>query len=402
MSKVLVLDGGERSALAATRSLGARGLHVLVGETSAASLAGASRFCSERLTYPSPFADPSSFIESLAVECERRGVEVLFPMTDISTYHVLKNRDRFSGTVIPCAPFETYEALTDKGKLFDAARELELSIPHTVFVRGAADLNRHREEVRFPTVIKPYRSRMWSNGRWLRASVSYAGSWSELESRVARQECFVQHPFLLQEYVRGGWLQAAVALYDRGTPVAFFCHRRLRDKPPSGQVGTLAESIVHEPTRAVAERLLSHVGWHGVAMVEFKVTRDGTPFLLEVNARFWAMVQLAIDSGVDFPWLLYQLATGRRPDATSGYESGVRLRWLLGDFAHLAMLVTRRGLNRYEPAVEHWRAMSGFLRFFSPETRYEVNRWGDLRPAVHELKRFLAKRGHTLRLRTSR
>lgn len=402
MPKVLVLDGGERSALAATRSLGAKGLHVIVGEVGAGSLAGASRFCSERVTYPSPFADPADFVERIAAECDRRRVEVLFPMTDISTYHVLKNRDRFCGTIIPCAPFESYETLSDKWKLFDAARELGLSMPHTVFVRSGADLRRHRGEVRFPTVIKPYRSRMWSNGRWIRASVRYAGSWTELEAIVARNECFAQHPFLLQEYIRGGWLQAAVALYDRGSPVVFFCHRRIRDKPPSGQVGTFAESIVHEPTRAMAEKLLTHAGWHGVAMVEFKVTRDGAPYLLEVNARFWAMVQLAIDSGVDFPWLLYQLATGRRPDTTNGYQSGVRLRWLLGDFAHLAMLVTRRGLNPYEPAAEHWRALSGFLGFFRPETHYEINRWGDLRPAVHELKRFLGKRVPTFGHRTGR
>jgi len=70
------------------------------------------------------------------------------------------------------------------------------------------------------------------------------------------------------------------------------------------------------------------MAWHGVAMVEFKVSADGTPYLMEVNARFWGSLQLAIDAGVDFPWLLYQLATGRDVESDDDYVTGVKSRWL--------------------------------------------------------------------------
>ncbi len=46
-------------------------------------------------------------------------------------------------------------------------------------------------------------------------------------------------------------------------------------------------------------------------MVEFKAdARTGTPYLMEINGRFWGSLQLAIDAGVDFPAILVAAALG--------------------------------------------------------------------------------------------
>jgi predicted ATP-grasp superfamily ATP-dependent carboligase len=211
-----------------------------------------------------------------------------------------------------------------------------------------------------------------------------------LESVVAAHEYLKHHPFLLQEYIHGE-NQGIFTLYDRGKSLTFFAHRRLREKPPSGGVAVLSESIpMNERTREITERLLNHVGWHGVCMAEFKVKEDGTPYLLEVNARFWATLQLAIDAGVDFPWLLHQLAVGR-PLNYRGYDAGVRSRWLIGDVTHLLMTLASKNVNRYESRMQHWQGLSGFMRFFDGQTRYEINRWNDLKPFALELAQFLAR-----------
>jgi predicted ATP-grasp superfamily ATP-dependent carboligase len=138
----------------------------------------------------------------------------------------------------------------------------------------------------------------------------------------------------------------------------------------------------------MAQRILDHVGWHGVAMVEFKVTPEGCPYLMEVNPRFWGSLQLAIDAGVDFPWLLYQLASGAPAWPDPGYRTGVRVRWLLGDLDHLYLRL------RDEHGVRaRWQAVSAFLHPLGPQTRHEVNRWGDWRPFVTELWRYLVGLG---------
>lgn len=125
-------------------------------------------------------------------------------------------------------------------------------------------------------------------------------------------------------------------------------------------------------------------------MVEFRVAEDGTPYLMEVNGRFWGSLQLAIDCGVDFPWLLYQL-THDLPVATpQPYVVGRRLRWLMGD---LDSLITRLRDARAGPQLK-LRSIGAFLRSFAdPACRQEVCRISDPLPGVREIRQWLAALG---------
>jgi predicted ATP-grasp superfamily ATP-dependent carboligase len=382
--KVLILDGNARSALAATRSLGSRGLHVVVGGDSRRTLAGSSQYCREAFTYPAPGENPDGFLSTLKSECARRGVSVILPMTEISTLTVLKRREQLDGLQLPFVDFSTFDALSDKWKLLQLAKQLNVSIPETHFVNDLGALDGIVPQLKFPAVLKQYRSMIFSNGRWIASCVQYANSARELREVVKRHEYFNQHPFLIQEFVRGQG-QGIFALYDHGTPLAFFAHRRLREKPPSGGVSVLSESIALDPVqREMARRVLSHVGWHGVAMVEFKVSADGIPYLIEVNGRFWGSLQLAIDAGVDFPWLLYQLATGAEVDVVSSYAVGVKWRWLLGDFTRLCQVLIGRGASASFAAPGKIETLRQFLSGFEETSRAGTKLRDDIKPFLLE------------------
>jgi predicted ATP-grasp superfamily ATP-dependent carboligase len=115
------------------------------------------------------------------------------------------------------------------------------------------------------------------------------------------------------------------------------------------------------------------------------VADDGTPYLMEINTRFWGSLQLAIDAGVDFPYLLYQLACAQKPDPVSSYKNGKRLRWLLGDLDSLYLTVRDRNVGTGDKLM----AMLRFLKPAPFHTRHEVNRWGDLGPFWCELKQYV-------------
>jgi predicted ATP-grasp superfamily ATP-dependent carboligase len=175
-------------------------------------------------------------------------------------------------------------------------------------------------------------------------------------------------------------------LYDHGTPIAFFSHRRLREKPPWGGVSVLSESTPLDPILLThARALLDAVTWHGIAMVEFKVADDGTPYLMEINTRFWGSLQLATDAGVDFPWLLYNLACGTPIAPVSGYKTGCRLRWILGDLDSLYLTLQD---NRI-PLQAKMVAVGRFLLPSPFRTRHETNRWADLGPFWWELRDYV-------------
>ena len=112
MQNVLILDANQRSALAATRSLGSKGIPVVVADETNKTLAGSSKYCRETFVYPLPYESPEDFITTLKKESVLRNINVIFPMTEISTYLILKHRDQFTGNCIPFAPFESFDLLT--------------------------------------------------------------------------------------------------------------------------------------------------------------------------------------------------------------------------------------------------------------------------------------------------
>jgi len=387
MHKVLILDANQRSALAATRSLGKRGVPLIAADETLSTLAGSSRYCPETMVYPSPYFDHEGFIRTLRNEVVNRSIRSIWPMTEVTTHLVLKHRNEFSGISIPFATFEAFESLSNKWNLYTLAQHMKIPTPITHYIRSQEDLRLVREKLKFPVVLKPYRSRIFLDGQWIAPPVKYVSSIEEIDQLMANNEIITIQPFLIQEYIDGHG-QGIFALYDQGMPIAFFAHRRLREKPPSGGVSVLSESIpVDSNMRAIAQKILESVQWHGIAMVEFKISFDGTPYLIEINARFWGSLQLAIFAGIDFPWLLYQLAKGKHLKVVNGYKIGVKNRWLLGDLDHLYLkLKSSSGLSK------KWRGASRFLNFFDPRTRYEVNQWDDLRPFLFELKHYFVLR----------
>jgi predicted ATP-grasp superfamily ATP-dependent carboligase len=117
-------------------------------------------------------------------------------------------------------------------------------------------------------------------------------------------------------------------------------------------------------------------------MVEFKIGKDGSPYLMEINGRLWGSLQLAIDSGVDFPWLLYQAAVGKPPSSQAQYRCGQRLRWLMGDVDNLLIQLRASG----QPVSSKLSAIGRFLTAFFDGSRQEILRWDDAGPAVFEFK----------------
>ena len=126
-------------------------------------------------------------------------------------------------------------------------------------------------------------------------------------------------------------------------------------------------------------------------MVEFKIDRDGIPFLMEINGRLWGSLQLAIDAGVDFPAMLVRLALGSEVEPRLSYSSDVRTRWEWGDVDHLVSRLRRtsRALSLPAGSPGRWRVLLDFLGTFASDARSEVFNWDDPRPFFRETVQWL-------------
>jgi predicted ATP-grasp superfamily ATP-dependent carboligase len=392
--RVLVTDGNERSALAITRALGQHSIDVVVGAETERSLAAASKYCWGAISYPSPFEDSSGFVASIFDAVRRFQVTAVFPASDGAMSLIAQQRQKFAEhTKLPIPAAAVFESLSNKYSLMQLAVTLGIPVPENVFVPDGRFEGRSKTLPNFPVVVKPGRSILNANGRLRKTRVHYAASKAELARLYAAID-YLRQPSLIQRRVEGEG-QGIFALMNHGQPVALFAHRRLREKPPSGGVSVLRESIaLPQPMTQYAMRLLQHVGWHGVAMVEFKVDRrTGVPFLMEVNGRFWGSLQLALDAGLNFPLLLYRMACGGDVNLTAaGYKVGVKSRWLLGDLDHLLLRLFKSdaALSLPPDSPTKLKTLIDFCRFFQRNTRYEVNRFDDPNPFCYELRQYLA------------
>ncbi len=382
MRSVFVLDGSQRSALAVTRSLGRRGVDVCVGDVAESSLAGASRFCSRRFAYPDPARHPSDFVNSILSASPRESGDLILPMTDVTTMLLVAD-GRLRHRLIS-APREAYEALADKANLIARATALGIPVPQTIVAQNERAARRALQDLGYPAVIKPARSRYLHGGCVHSTSVSLVTDPATADATLKRAEWLQHIPALIQRFIPGTGA-GLFALTNHGEPVAWFAHQRLREKPPSGGVSVLCQAVATDPALvAMSSGLLRSVAWNGVAMVEFRRAANGDMYLMEVNGRFWGSLQLAIDAGVDFPWLLYNCTLGATHAAVRSYATGGRLHWFLGDLDNLLIQLRNKDLSR--STFERAHAVSSFLATcVSPSARPEVFRATDPLPAMFEL-----------------
>jgi predicted ATP-grasp superfamily ATP-dependent carboligase len=398
-----VTDGDQRSALAVVRSLGRRGVTTIVGEERPVSLSSVSKYCARHVTYPSPYHDREAFERFLLDFTSRHRVDVLLPVTDVAMHSVCARQQELRSLCRLAVPtFAAFDLVTNKATLLEHAQRCDVPIPPSQFIRAEADIEPSLNAAEYPAVVKPVRSRIQAGGGWLPTTVHYAGT------RDAARRLFAEHSYLrsagclIQRRIVGPGI-GVFLLFDHGTLVADFAHRRLREKPPAGGASVLCESIaVPSELRECGKRLLEPLGWHGAAMLEFKQDRQsGRCFLMEVNGRFWGSLQLAIDAGVDFPRLVCELAAGHRPSAPRGYQIGVRSRWFFGDVDHLLLrlLNNARALDLHASAPSRAKALVDFL---TCGARDGVAEWSDLRPFIRELGRYVASIGTSAAQRARR
>jgi predicted ATP-grasp superfamily ATP-dependent carboligase len=378
-SRILVTDGETRAALATVRALGAAGHDVHVVAAGARCLAGASRFASGEHSLADPATDPRGWSEGLERLARTLGADLLFPVSEISlaTIYAYQLETRWP---VVCPEREAYEAATDKHALLERAAALGIAVPRTRLVENPEALDTLPDPFRYPVVLKARRSRFLLDGRWRSGEIQIVGSAAEL--LVARSAPGLKGGLLLQEFIPGHG-EGVFLLASQGRTLVRFAHRRLREKPPTGGVSVLSESIQPEPELLrQSEALLADLAWTGVAMVEFRRTPDGHAVLMEINPRLWGSLQLAIHAGVDFPSLMLALRRGEPIPAVEA-RIGVRMRWLLGDIDHLYISLRRSDVRRITgksiPAL-----LREFLASFADGSKSDVLDPSDWRPFWRE------------------
>ena len=384
--KVLVLDANERSALAITRALGTKGVFVCTADSETDALSYHSKYSKKQFTYTSPYIDKKQFVIDIEGICKKEHFSMVIPVTEVTTYSL--SNSNFETAILPIPDYKTIMSLADKNNLFRLSQSLNIPTPRTIFIESLKQIELKLKEITYPAVIKPSLSKVIKNNGFISTAVQIAKNEIELLKILNETPYFKDISFSIQEYIPGHG-KGVFALYNHGEEICFFSHERIREKPPSGGVSVLCKSVaVDSQLKKYSSTLLKQANWHGVAMVEFRITPEGKPYIMEINPRFWGSLQLSIDAGLNFPYILYSLLVHKNHPTRVDYKENIMSRWLLGDLDRVYLILKNHSQTQYSIRDKLFEILQ-FLKLWSPRTNYEINRLTDIHPFIYECKNYI-------------
>lgn len=406
MCDALVLDAKLRQSLVTVRSLGRRGIAVAAQElveNGPHVPTFSSRWCQFKDIAPTFEQSTEPYIAHLEQLLEQTRPRVLITSSDGTIAVIRQHREQLERRVsIALSKEPALEIAINKEQTLEIAEHLGIAIPKGIHIKSVSDVPEALREIGLPAVVKPVESWLWGEqeaARLMCALVTTAD-----EARRAVEDLTALGGTVLFQQFLSGEREAVSFLFAKGEMYARFAQWAKRTQPPLGGTSVYRQSIaVPEDIGEQAERLVREIDLEGYSEVEFRRDSNGKPYLMEINPRLSASVEVAVRAGVDFPYLLYQWANGDRIDRVKGYRAGNWMRYLEGDILTTFQSFTQRGRPGVIPPAKG--LFDFFTAFFIP-TGYDYVDWKDplpLWPATIDFGRRLQRRlGRSLERSTSK
>jgi len=336
---LIVEDGRQRGALAACRALGRAGWTVGIGSPQRGGFAASSRWSSRWHRVPPPEAGQDEFVAATSTAIADGAYDVVFAAGDGEVLALSASREVLRAAV-PYAAHEQLLRALDKLELAAAARRAGLGVPET---RPAEEAS---AELDGPVIVKPRLTTVADpEGRPLRLRAVIARTPAEAAAQIDFLRSVGAAP-LVQRYVAGP-LTACIAVTDRDGRVLASIQQEAERVWPRGMGGSVRAKTVpvdEELARGVGA-LLAELEWFGLAQVQFQPGDDGEPLLIDLNARFYGSMALAVGAGPNLPAIWAALATKGPLPIIPAPWAGVRYQWLEADLRR-AWTERRGGLVR--------------------------------------------------------
>jgi len=328
--KILLLDAANQNTLAILRHLGKKGYIIDVCGTQKASLALYSRYCRNKFIINEPAKNEAGFIADITKILAAEKYHLLMPVGFKSYRACARHQDMIrTYTNLIITSNDNIELAADKRRTNAVAEKLGVPVPRTFIPLSSDEVQ--NLQLSFPCVVKaPFES-----GKNI---VEYANNRGELLSKFnamcAKNNFKSPDLPIVQEYIVGEGF-GFFAYYDNGVCKRTFTHHRIREYPVTGGASVCAESFRDPRLNEYGKKILDHLKWNGVAMVEFKKDNNDNVYkLMEINPKFWGSLELALSSGVEFDEMLIAKASGEEIKASDEFAD-TTFQWILnGEVFH--------------------------------------------------------------------
>ena len=325
----VVITGGDFQALGVLRTLAKKDIPIIMLD-SEHCISKYSRF--KKRFFRSPHSsDDQSYVDFLIDLAKKEKIHrnrwVIFPNSDETVYVLSKYKNILEEFYrIPTPGWEVIQNVYIKKNTYQLAEKIGIPIPTTYYPDNLQELV--ELSLNYPVVIKPsIRDNFYSK---VKIKAFRVNNKEELV-KTYEYVCSIIEPseVLVQEFIPGGpnHLYSFCPFFKNGEVLTSIMARRTRQHPMDfGHASTFAELVDIPEIQKIAEKFLGLINYYGFAEVEFmQDPRDGNYKLIEVNPRVWGWHTIAIASGVDLPYLLYQDIIGEEMDVRLPIDN---LKWV--------------------------------------------------------------------------
>ncbi len=396
-TRCYVLGLETQIGLSLVRELGAAGVTVIGIAQDETALGLRSRYLSHAALLHSP-RTPQGLAELRAIG-ERFGPGTLLAVSEANLQWLMDEREAL-GVLSPVLPdAEAFAIVLDKTRTLDAARAVGIEVPETASPVSWAEVEQLAIGCRFPVVLK------WADPAKVAGRLAELGlplekaehiySAEQLIAACARYRPLGQWP-VVQEYCAGTGLGQFFFMH-RGQAVRRFQHLRIAEWPPEGGFSSVCDAVPLDQHRDLQERsiaLLQRIGWHGVAMVEYRHdSATGRSVLMEINGRFWGSYPLALHAGAGFALISHAVQAGAGVPTLPAPVARLRARMVATELKRLLriLLQPHKIIDRQfrqRPLQELSRFVADYFR---PAVCYYVWSWRDPRPFLQDMRNLLRR-----------
>jgi len=376
----------QRSFLTVVRSLGRREIVVDVCPNNFKSPSLKSRYIRSILQLPPYNYDVEEWLASFEKLLSRRDYDLVIPCSDQFIVPIMRHLSDLGPHLFAVPNKKAYDIFYDKWSTKVLANGCGVPISDGRKLRKGDTADCLISEFGLPLVIKARRS--FSLDRLdIRREVRVLRRRDEVEAALPNLRG--ERDYIVEKYFYGVGIGVSVLALD-GEVLASFQHQRVHE-PKNGGGSSYRKSVPLSPRLEEYVCALSKRTFlTGVSMFEFKLNPETSDVILvEVNARFWGSLPLAVGSGVDFPYYLYELLVKKQIPRPKSYRIDFHSRNFTSDLYYLIERATSDSTSKKLRELIIW--CMGLCGILIGREKIDSFSWRDPIPFVCELSDIAAQ-----------
>jgi D-aspartate ligase len=305
--KTAIVISGHTMGLGVIRGLAKCAVPIILLSYDKADPGTVSRYVQRNITVPHPTTQEDGFIDAVNAVIEKNPDAVLFPVSDASLSAISRSKDAIEarGCVAACTEWAVTKLFLDKIHTYRLAEEIGVPVPRTRLICSVEDAEKDQDSFMYPCLVKPHQSHLFNATFGTKMLV--VNNFDELTTGL-KNALDAKLDVMVQEIVRGPDCNGANynSYHHDGEPLVEFTAKKIRSGPPSvGSPRVLITQDISE-IKEPGRRILTAMNFYGFQCMEFKRDeRDGIYKLLEVNGRHNLSSMLAVETGINFPYIHY-------------------------------------------------------------------------------------------------